>query len=173
MKLTCSKTACQVAGRKLVMICPASITVVSTSKKQKQVSKKFFDEEDSSFLEETSESSEESAGEESSDNEVVDKSKRAMATIYGAWKAISPPKKKMKLWANCLVLYIVEEKFQCSMWLNCFIIFWMMKMVLCHQWKRDVSWQKWSMGMFCNLFHFTYHVTLSFFRFKMSYQDHY
>ena len=95
MKSTCSKTACQVAGRKPVMICPASSTVASTSKKQKQVKKKFFDkEEDSSFLEETPESSEESAGEESSDNEVVDESKRAMATIHGAWKAISPPNKE-------------------------------------------------------------------------------
>ena len=102
MKSTCSKTACQVAGRKPVMICPASSTVASTSKKQKQVKKKFFDkEEDSSFLEETPESSEESAGEESSDNEVVDESKRAMATIHGAWKAISPPNKEdevMRKW---------------------------------------------------------------------------
>ena len=96
MKSTYSKTACQVAGRKPVMICPASSTVVSTSKKQKQVKKKFFDdeEEDSSFLDETPESSEELAGEESSDNEVVDESKRAMATIHGAWKAISPPNKE-------------------------------------------------------------------------------
>ena len=95
-KLIYSKTACQVAGRKPVMICPASSTVVSTSKKQKQVKKKFFDdeEEDSSFLDETPESSEELAGEESSDNEVVDESKRAMATIHGAWKAISPSIKK-------------------------------------------------------------------------------
>ena len=77
------------------MICPALSTVASTSKKQKQVKKKFFDEkEDSSFLEETSESSEELAHEESSDNEVVDESKRAMATIHGAWKAISPPNKE-------------------------------------------------------------------------------
>ena len=65
-KSTYSKTACQVAGGKPVMICPASSTVVSTSKKQKQVArnkKKFFgeEEEDSSFLEETSKSSEESA----------------------------------------------------------------------------------------------------------------
>ena len=78
------------------MICPASSTVVSTSKKQKQVEKKFFDgeEEDSSFLDETPESSEELAGEESSDNEVVDESKRAMATIHGAWRAISPSNKE-------------------------------------------------------------------------------
>ena len=68
---------------------------VSTSKKQKQVRKKFFDEEeDSIFLEEPSESSEKSAGEESSDNEVVDESNRAMATIQGAWKAISPLNKE-------------------------------------------------------------------------------
>ena len=175
MKPTCSKTASQVAGRKLVMICPALSTVVSTSKKQKQVKKKFFDnkEEDSSFLEETSGSSEESAGEESSDNEVVDESKRTIATIHGAWKAISPQTKKMKLWANGLVLYIVEEKFQCSIWLNCFIVFWMMKMVLWHQWKWNVSWQKWDLGMFYKLLHFTYHMTLPFFHFKMSSQDHY
>ena len=77
------------------MIYPALSTVASTSKKQKQVKKKFFDEkEDSSFLEETSESSQELAGEEPSDNEVVDESKRAMATIHGAWKAISPPNKE-------------------------------------------------------------------------------
>ena len=91
-----SKTSFQMASRKPVVICPAPSTVVSTSKKQKQVKKKFFDdeEEDSSFLDETPESSEELAGEESSDNEVVDESKRAMATIHGAWKAISPPNKE-------------------------------------------------------------------------------
>ena len=38
-KSTYSKTACQVAGGKPVMICPASSKVVSTSKKQKQLAK--------------------------------------------------------------------------------------------------------------------------------------
>ena len=93
MKLTCGKTACQVVGRKPVMICPSSRTFVSTSKKQKQVKNFFGKEEDSSFLEET-ESSEESAGEESSDKEMVDESKRAMTTIHGAWKAITTPNKE-------------------------------------------------------------------------------
>ena len=174
MKLTCSKTTCQVAGRKPVMICPASSTVVSTTKKQKQVKKKFFDqEEDSSFLEETWKSSEELAGEESSDNEVVDELKRAMATIHGAWKAISPPNKEDEVMGKWFGLVYHGGK----------VPMLHVAKLLCRflddengpvaSMEMDVSWQKWDLGMFCKLLHFAYHVTLPFSHFKMSSQDHY
>ena len=173
MKSTCSKTACQVAGRKPVMICPASSTVLSTSKKQKQV-KKFFDEDQKdSSLEEISKSSEGSAGEESSDNEEVDDSKRAMATIHGAWKAISPPNKEDEVigkWFGVVyrggkvpILHVAkliprflddENGPVASVEMECLMA-------------------KVGLEMFCKLLHFTYHEILPFFQFKMSSQDHY
>ena len=97
----------------------------------KSRNKKFFDEkEDLSFLEETSESSEELAAEESSDNEVVDESKRAMATIHGAWRAISPSNKEDEVMGKWFGVVYCGEKVPILHVAKLLHRFWMMKMVL-------------------------------------------
>ena len=64
-------------------------------------------------MEETSGSSEELAGDESSDNEVVDESKKAMATVHGAWKAISSPNKEDEVMGGKVPMLNVAKLLRC------------------------------------------------------------
>ena len=104
---------------------------------------------------------------------MVDESKRAMATIHGAWKAISPPNKEdevMGKWCGLVYHGGKVPMLDVAKLLCCFLDDENGPVASV---EMDVSWQKWDLGMFCKLLHFTYHVTLPFSHFKMSSQDHY
>ena len=109
MKSTCSKMACQVAGKKPTMIRPATSTVTSSRKLLLIDDDEVDDDDDDDnddddddnndddyLSEEISENSDDPENGESFDDE-IDESKNVIATIHKAWRELNPPHKEVDI----------------------------------------------------------------------------